>query len=386
MSKITKEDLDIIRQYFLSFDEVVRNNIRSTISAAMIKYITIIENGFVNDYSSERISSELGIEQSKEISLLKNEYLIALAQASLEEDKNPDLEKINNLGNKSFQNILKELSYSDAFEKDMSIALKSLERDELKKRFQKYDEEDEFEIAEDEMRTAITSVERDSMKKHFKELDNEESNRNRIKLFFRYAIAAAIFGIIFNASYLLFFNQGISDKSSFVKKESEKTNDQQLAKVDLPNLINKTEYKKVILERKNSSAFALRKDSIAIEVKGLLPQIDTLQRILEGMHNNRLQREDLHRSDQILKQIDSLQSLLNTYIFNSNTRRVIVNLDKARKVESIISIDPDNLSKFYINIKGEYYLIETNTMPVKLIPIIDKMLIDSLKTIEFINE
>jgi hypothetical protein len=318
--------------------------------------------------------------------LLKNEYLIALAQASQEDDSNPDLDKINNIGNKSFQNILKVISDSDSFEKDMSVALKSMERAELKKKFQKYDEEDEFEIAEDEMRTAITSVERDSMKKHFEELDNEESNRNRIKLFFRYAIAAAIVGLIFSGSYLLFFNQGIIDKNSLVKKESEKTNDQQLAKVDLPNLINKTEYKKVILERKNSSAFALRKDSIGIEVMGLLPQIDTLQRILEGINNNQRKKDDLYRGDQILKQIDSLQALLNTYTFDSNTRKIIINLDKVRGVESIISIDPDNLSKFYINIKGGYYLVETNTMPVKLIPIIDKTLIDSLKTIEFINE
>jgi hypothetical protein len=391
VSKLSKEDIDIIREYFLSLNEGVRNNIRSTIGATMIKYLTILENGFINDDSIDRIASVIGFKESvQDLLLLRNEYYISLAQISTEGNSHPDLEKINANGNRSFQNILKEISDNESFEKDLTLAIKSFERDELKRKFQQYDEEDEFEITDHEMKTAITSVERDIMRKKFEELDNAESINNRKNNLLRYAFAAAIVGLIFAGSYLVFFNQDLNNPKSYTEKDSIQETNESIAKIELPNpelpnLINKTQYRKAVFVGRNSRAFASTTDSITVNVKGFLQQIDTLQKILEGLQSKQGQNEDKSRN-QISTQIDSLQALLNTYTFNSSTKNVVINLPNAITVESIISIEKNHRSKIYINIKGTYYSIDTNASPVKLLPIIDKTLIDSLQRIEFLNE
>jgi hypothetical protein len=89
---------------------------------------------------------------------------------------------------------------------------------------------------------------------------------------------------------------------------------------------------------------------------------------------------------QIIRQIDSLQALLNTYTYNASTKKATFNLPFLIEIKNIISIDTDNLSKFYINIGEQYYLIETNKKPVKLVPVANKSIIESLQKVEFLNE
>jgi hypothetical protein len=383
--KLIKEDIDIIRQYLLSFDEAFRENIRSTISATMLKYLTIVENGFINDHSTERISSELGIEQSQELRALKIEYLTALAQASIEKGSNVNIDKINIIGNKSYQKILKEISDVDAFEKDMTIAIKLLERNELKRMLEKYDEEDEFDISDHEIKTAIAITERDEMRKRFKNLDDEENNIKKIKLIFRYAIAAAVIGIILSSSYFLLFKQEEKKDIDFAQKDSITKSNVELALTDLPNLIELNHEKQILINGKISRGFAVKNDSITIETYGLLRQIDTLQKIVEELQNQSVKESGLVEN-QITLQIDSLQSLLNKYTYNPSSRKVKIYLPKATQVKNVITIDQNKSSKLYISIKGEYFIINTNTIPAYLIPIKDRNTIDSLNSIEFLNE
>ena len=160
MGKITKEHIDIIREYLVSFDKGVRNNIRSTISATLLKYITIIESGFIRDESIDKISTEIGLEESSEDLLkLRNEYFVSLAEISLEGGTNSELDKIKASNNLSFQKLLNEMSDDGSFEKDMSLAIKLHQREEMKKKFQQLDQEDEFELSDKEMKAAIIEAE-----------------------------------------------------------------------------------------------------------------------------------------------------------------------------------------------------------------------------------
>lgn len=377
MSKITKKHINIIRDYLLSFDEGVRNNILNNISTPLLNSITIIENGFINDESIDKIYTDIGFAESNEDLLnLRNEYFISLAQISLENGSNSDLDRLKISKNQSFQKLLNEMANDESFEKDMKFSLKLHQREEMKKKFQQLDEEDEFELSDKEMRAAITSVERESMKKRFKAIDKGEERSKVFKLITRYAIAASMIGVLIGGYYFNFFNKVELIDNSIV------------ANVEIPNLIESSESNKPIILDKGGSGFAKNRsifDSITIKQNGLSRQIDTLQNMLENLKIENKKPPDLIQS-QIIRQIDSLQALLNTYTFNSSTKKAILNLPKVTVIENIISINRSNLSKFYIKIQGSFYQIETNTKPVNLVRVVNTSLVDSLKMIEFLNE
>jgi hypothetical protein len=208
VGKITTEHINIIRDYLLSFDDGVRNNILSSISTPLLNYITIIENGFINDESIDKISIDIGnSESSEDLLKIRNEYFITLAQISLEGGSNSDLERLKISKNQSFQNLLNEMADDESFEKDMKLSLKLHQREEMKKKFQQLDEEDEFELSDKEMKTGITSVERESMKKRFKAIDKAEKRSKVFNLITRYAIAAALVGILFGGYYFNSLNK-----------------------------------------------------------------------------------------------------------------------------------------------------------------------------------
>lgn len=372
MGKITKEHIDIIREYLLSFDEGVRNNIRSTISATLLKYITIIESGFIKDESLDKISTEIGFEESSEDLLnIRNEYLVSLAHISLEGETNAELDKIKASNNQSFQKLLNEMSDESSFEKDMSLAIKLHQREEMKKRFQQLDKEDEFELSDKEMKTAITSVERESMKKRFAAMDKAEEKSKVFKLITRYAIAAAVVGVLIGGAYLRFFN-------------NEKIQDNPIvANVELPNLIESKENSQTIILNKSNSSFAQINETLMIKTTGISKQIDTLRALLE---NTIPEGSNGQQYSKISKEIDSLMSILNTYSYDVKNKKVVLNIPKVTVIENIISIEPNNLSKLYIKIEGRYYLIENTKAPLKLIPLTNKKLIQDLRDIEFINE
>ena len=376
MGKISKEHIDIIREYLLSFDEAVRNNIRSTMSATLLKYITIIENGFIKDESIDKISAEIGFTESiEELLKIRNEYFVSLAQISLDQATNQTLEQIKASNNQSFKKLLNEMSDNDSFEKDMSISLKSLQRDEMKKLFKEIDKEDEFEIADNEIKTAITSVERESMKKRFAEIDKEEHRSKVFKLITRYAVAAAVIGILIGGAYLRFFNHETSNDNSIV------------ANVELPNLFESSEYSKSIIVDNRGSGLAGNisiKDSISIQTNGLTKQIDTLRAMLENAIPDNAGEHDQTNS-RITKQIDSLLNILNTYTYDFKTKKVVLNVPQVSIIKNIIAINPNDLSEFYISIEGKYYLIKNTEAPLKLYPITDKKDIEKLKRIELLN-
>ncbi len=285
----------------------------------------------------------------------------------------------------SKDNIKRIREYLRSFDRDAKVALTLFQREEMKKKFREIDEENELNISDSEVRTAIISSERESIRKSFKELDRNENRTHNIKLFVRYAVAAILVGIIFSGTYLIFFNKDFETSNLIALKDSINKSNEQIAKLNSIDLIEKKVVRKAILLNKTSSAFARSTDSITIEVTGISNQIDTLQSIIEASQKKQNNLIDSN-NQQISNQIDSLRELLNTYTYNLNTRKAILNLSKISIVDNIISISPNSVSKLYIKIDGKYYLIEMNLRPVKLIPVSDKTKIESLQKIEFLNE
>jgi hypothetical protein len=376
VGKIVKEHIDIIREYLLSFDESVRDKIRSTISTTLLKYITIIESGFIKDGNIDKISREIdAVESIEDLLKLRNEYFNTLALISIDRGTNKDLDKITSSNNQIFQKLMNEMADNKSFEKDMSITIKLHQREEMEKRFKQLDEEDEFELSDKEIKTVITHLERESIKKRLEEVDKNEERAKIFKLITRYSVAAAVVGILIGGYYLSFFNK------------EELIDTPIVANIKIPYLIESTETNKSIIVDNSGRGFAKRSttdDSILIQQNGLSKQIDTLQAIFDNLPMKGQKQTDSIQN-QILNEIESLHVLLNTYTFNSSTKKVVLNLAKVTVIENIISIDPSNLSKFYINIRGKYYLIETNANPVILVPLTDKSLIEDLQRIEFLK-
>lgn len=285
----------------------------------------------------------------------------------------------------SKENIKKIRSYLSSFEDDAKVAFVLFEREEMRKRFVEIDREDDIEILDSEIETAIVSSEREEMRKAFIKLDETDSRNQLRKMFVRYAIAAVFIGVLFTGTYLMYFGSEINTPDSIVSSDSSTKPSQGIVNIDLSEAIENQVFQKVIISGKTKSAFALLKDSLTIEVNGISKQIDTLQKILEDFKVEKSQTNE-SVNEQIVEKIDSLQALLNTYTYDFRKKKAVLNLSKMSEVGNIISIDPNRLSKFYINIKGKYYLIETNTNPVKLLPVRDGSLLDSLRSIEFLND
>lgn len=285
----------------------------------------------------------------------------------------------------SKENIKKIRNYLFSFEDDAKVAFALFEREEMRKRFGEIDREEDFEILDSEIESAIVSSEREEMRKAFIKLDEIDSRNQSRKMFVRYAIAAVFIGVLFTGTYLLYFNNEVNTSDSIVSNYSSIKPNQSVLNIDLPKAIENEVFHKAIISGKTRSAFALLKDSLTIEVNGISKQIDTLQKILEGFKEEKSQKNE-SVNEQIVDKIDSLQALLNTYTYDFSKKKAILNLSKMTEVGNIISIDPNRLSKFYINIKEKYYLIETNTNPVKLLPVRNRALLDSLRSIEFLND
>jgi hypothetical protein len=278
-------------------------------------------------------------------------------------------------------NIKKIRDYLFAFDKDAKSAFTLFEREEMRKRLIEIDKDEDFEILDTEIRKAIVSSERDLMRKEFIELDKIDNRSRSIKRFFRYASAAVFIGVIFTSIFIA--ENNISDQT--VSKGLIKNSRPDILKLSLPNIVENKVVVRQVISSKSSSALALLKESLTIEINGISKQIDTLQSIIKNLsiRNEKNKDSSIH---QIYKKTDSLLALLNTYAYDFNEKRVVLNLPKTTVLGNVISIDPSSLSKFYISIEGKYYLIEINKNPVHLHPINDRSLLESLHTIEFLNE
>jgi hypothetical protein len=353
---MTDQLLNTFREYLLDFDEEKKETIINNLSENDLQIISSIKIAFLTDTHIDKIIKDFSLTQFQdEIKDLHAEFYLELAELYAEGKTNKEIETLLSSDNQNFKKSVILFSNETAFLKELSIAMDDVQTEKLIKGYTKIDEW--LESKKQSQRAAANVI-------PFR------------KIITQFSIAAAVIGVLISGYY---FNS--------LNKE-ELIDNPIVANIDIPKLIESTESKKtVIVEESSGRGFAKNRsnyDSITIQQNGLSKQIDTLQAMFENLRIKDNKQADSIQS-KIIGQIDSLQILLNTYTFNSDSKKAVLNLPKVTVIENIISIDLKDLSTFYIKIQGKYYLIETNSKPAKLVPLKDKTLVEKLQTIEFLN-
>jgi hypothetical protein len=352
---ITKDQFQIIREYFLSFNEGIRSNIRNTATATLLKYITIIETGFFKDENINSLLSQIqSADLSEDLSKLKDEYYLQLANRELQGEESEEINQLHQAENQTYLKIVDELSVDTSFEKDVESAIKLSERSALKKYFQEIDELEDLGITDEEIGVAITSVERKSMKKQFAEIDRSTSQRKIIRLFTQYAVAASLIGIIITLLLPVFKKE--QEEIVVQNTDTEPGLDTSVTITADAQMSITAEKRYKIIKEQASFGFAAgneKQDSIIVRLNNINKDFDSLKR----------------------------------YTYDSEKNILSLNIPKDYSVKSILfSRSKDGRYNLYININGKYYLI-TETNDLKLLKEAkDKALIDELMKIEFNNE
>lgn len=361
--------LNTIREYLLTFDENIRERLRISLAENDFEILSNIENAFLSNKHINAIIQELQLESvQEEIKDLHAEYYLELAELYAEGQTNKEIETLLSSDNQTFKKTVSLFPDETTFFKELSIAVDDKKTEQLKKGYAEIDEW---------LQSKKSTSNKD--KAHF------VSIRRKI---FRYAIAAAVVGVLIGGAYLRFFNTKLSDDNAIVNNDTINNNKPDIADLELPNLIESIESNKLILIDKRGSSFAgniYNYDSIDIQTNGLSNQIDALTAILKkyGLQNN----SELDKSySMISHKIDSLLNILNTYTYYYETKKVVLNFPRANKVKNVISKNPKDLSQFYLNVENNYYLIKATESPIKLELITDKEELEKLKRIEFPNE
>jgi hypothetical protein len=353
---MTDQLLNIFREYLLVFDEAKKEQIKKDLSENDFEIFSGLERAFLTDTRIDKIIKDFSLTQFQdEIRDLHAEFYLELAELYSEGKINKEIETLLSSNNQTFKKAVNLFPSETIFLKELSIAMDDVQTEKLIKGYAQVEEWLESKKTNQKIAADVTPIR---------------------KMIFKYAIAATLVGVLIGGYYFNSFNK------------EELTDNPIVANIEIPNLIESKEGNKSIIADNRGSGFAKNpaiNDSIIIQVNGLSKQIDTLQVMLENLRIKDNKQADSIQS-KIIGQIDSLQALLNTYTFNSSSQKAILNLPKVTVIENIISIDPSNLTNFYINIKGQYYLIEKNEKPVKLVPVVDKSLIENLQRIIFLND
>jgi hypothetical protein len=352
---MTDQLTNVFREYLLAFDEVKKVQIKNNLSEKNFEIFSGIERAFLTDTHIDKIIKDFSLTQFQdEIRNLHAEFYLELAELHSEGKINKEIETLLSSNNQTFKKTITLFPNETAFLKELSIAIDDAQTEKLIKGYAKVDEW------------------RESNKPNQKNAVDVISIR---KVIIKYAIAAAVVGVLIGGFYMNSLNK------------EELTDNSIVARIEIPNLIESIESNKSIIVENRGSGFAkidITKNIITIQQNGLSKQIDTLEAILGKMNTSNIDESNKTNSN-IYRQIDSVLNILNTYTYDIKNKKIVLNVAKVNVVNSIISLNPSNLTEFYINIEGIYYLIKKTEAPLKLYSISDKNLIDKLKRIEILN-
>lgn len=260
-----------------------------------------------------------------------------------------------------------------SIESDLQKAILLHQRDELKNFFQSIDEEDAFEITDDEMKVAVVNAGRSILKDQLTELDRSDQRKNSFKLLIRYAMAAAVIGIIVGGVYLLFFdieNAAEESKSIAYNEEVEK------------KLESRNYHREILFIKGTGSEHeGVSLQSVTLTMNFLQSQINRCSNLIsiEGQDSAAVDGRQFLRARQ---QLDSLNAIVNTYTYSEKSSKLVLNLLQQIEITEIISLDEGDLSKIYIHSSGRYYTVEETEIPKRLIEISDNGLLERLRAVE----
>ena len=114
---LQKEHIEVFRQYLLTHDEEIRLNLRSILPGKVLKYLSIVEDGFLRSYSIENIATNIeAIHLAPDLKELQIEYYTSLAEMYLHGQTNDAINSLLAHDNDLFNKILSSLSDVLTFE------------------------------------------------------------------------------------------------------------------------------------------------------------------------------------------------------------------------------------------------------------------------------
>jgi hypothetical protein len=274
------------------------------------------------------------------------------------------------------------------FLKETQNAIIFSERISLKKKLEKLDELNGFDLGEKEIKAAITLSERNRLKKHLTELSKKGNNDEGtiIKFDFRQVLKYAAILILVVAPTIIIVNR--------VNKQKTTTND--LANNDNkkqtePKQIEKEPYN---FQLQNADTYAMEKEllqeqkfgfSSGSDSKNITIKINNLSVQLTGLENEiEKHKDDLKIKNYLIQKIDSISALKDTYIFDKINGLAIytLKLSPTKNTLQQLKLITTEKEKLYLKEKSAYYLIKKDGLRHQLIKETSEDIIDQLDLIE----
>ena len=401
------QNIEFIRAYFLSFDEEEQEKIFSSLSDEQKDLIVEAGVVFLSNGGVETISDNSSlIEHKRELKEVQLEYFIGLADILAAGGTNEVIGKLRKSKNLLFEEVLAEFKDNTLFENDLLAGIRSIERKDLKQDLSLLDkEEGELGIPDQEVKYAISKIERKALKRKLQEIERisaktnyldsakysvdigqagySQANQHKHKFsFYAYAASVAVILLITGVSLFIISRNSKSESNSYSFNFSKKST-YSLDVYGASNSELKSKYYKapVFISKNQVYGFDKSIDSISILVNNLSAHILELRTILE-YSQFKSERGDGVFSSSILKRIDSLEFLYNTYSFIPQKNSIVLNLSSMPSDFRLIIFDLKSSYNVYVRLDGQYYLISENNIPNKLNLISDHGIIEKLKIIK----
>jgi len=370
VDSLNKKEIEILHKYFLTANEHRKESIRKKLTPAELHHLEIVEACLDGDGNIDRAVLEAGMPGAQdELEELQFSYYLWQAEQYVKGKKNTSIEKLLSANNWLFKEAIAFEADEESITKDLTIAIRRTEREALKKQLLAIDLESDPPLSGIETRNNVIQLTDISSKK-----ETGPNNRR----FIRYVAAALIIGAVSITIFLLLNrakNPGISQrKTPGGQIELKKTHFEKYS----PDIIADNMVVKAIAPE--GFGFAGQQAlQYNIEIQHIEKQIDRLKKWYD-IHD-----EAGAQTLQKNAQIDSLLSCIDTYLFNGEKSKLVLKLGKETKPDHVIIPDPLHRHTLFIQLNKQFYEIKPAKTPLKLTPVTDRQLIESLQKIVFQN-
>jgi len=338
----------IARLYFLSDDELEREDILSKVDHSIAGIILDIEYKFSSNGSIQEIADAYNLESSiEELKDLQIEYFIVLADILRKGGKNRAIELLLDGNNNLFKEVYSFFKDEKSFESELEWAVKYAKRDEFR---------EAFNIVNNQ---------------HFKVVPSLIKDKVRFS-YLKFAVAATVIAFIAGAGYLFQHKSASNKLDSFSKRNTvgvEKT----YVKSDL--YLEKDQMEIQFLKIKfHDGRNEIIETSISTDLNYLKSQQDIIL-------NDSINSRNHIKADESKNEIEVLNSLRNTYIYDGY--KLVLNLDIFEKFDDIfvVEITDTNSTETLLVLNKNFYKLFKGVIPEKLIIYSNKITINKVKNI-----
>jgi hypothetical protein len=399
---VGKSILDISRDYFLSFDQVEKEKIISSLSDEEKDSVIEIGAAFTSHDGIVGLAKHPFLSKYfDELKDLQIEYFIFLSELISEGKTNSVIEKLKQTENELFIEVLKEFSDIQSFERDFVKGVNKIEREEQKYMFTLLEKsEEELNIPDEEIQHAITLNERKYLKEKLIEIDNyilaKASSESVFRPYFAantetvgsrslsykrrnkiwtYAIAASIIIATSGIGYFYLNRNESNNVDSFSKRDIINKRNVYVKK----GIISKSSRLEIQVLSDNllSQSEESSVNYITVDINYLkIDHADSVSGINKSLNSRNI--EEIN--DTFSKKNES-NNLIDTYTYFNYY--LVLNLDVHENIDniSLVSLDGESKSDLYLVLNSEYYRLTKTMIPIKLVKFTSKKKIDLIRKI-----